>query len=64
MPTIAKCARCQRTYMVVGPRSGMMTVEWICPRCKRGRNLPDPRVPTDHACAAVAPESARLSRPV
>ena len=40
MPTVAQCAKCQRTYMVVGPHSPTTMDNWICPRCKRGRNLP------------------------
>ncbi len=64
MPRLAKCSRCRRTYMVVGPHSGVMTFEWICPRCKRARNLPRPCVPTDHTVAAVPPQAAHLSQPV
>ncbi len=40
MPTVAQCAKCQRTYMVVGPHYPKTMNDWICPRCKRVRNLP------------------------
>lgn len=40
MPTAAQCSQCQRTYVVIGPHSPILGTVWICPRCKRGRNLP------------------------
>ncbi len=40
MPTVAHCSKCLRTYMVVGPHSPTSVDDWICPRCKRVRNLP------------------------
>ncbi len=40
MPTVAHCSKCLRTYMVVGPHSPKTMNDWICPRCKRVRNLP------------------------
>ncbi len=40
MPSVAHCSRCERTYIVIGPPSPGQRDVWICPRCKRGRNLP------------------------
>lgn len=40
MPTVANCSRCERTYMVIGPHPSGQRDVWICPRCKRARNLP------------------------
>jgi len=37
--TLTKCPKCRRTYLVFG-KPCRSTVVWICPRCKRGRNLP------------------------
>lgn len=41
MPTLANCSRCERTYMVIGPHPPGQRDVWICPRCKRARNLPN-----------------------
>jgi transposase-like protein len=40
MAIITKCSTCPRTYVVLGQHSRTMKAMWICPRCKRGRNLP------------------------
>lgn len=39
MPALAKCLNCRLTYMVLGKGSNTI-MRWICPRCKRRRNLP------------------------
>ena len=39
MPILAKCSKCSRSYTVIGQRARRAML-WICPRCKRGRNLP------------------------
>ncbi len=38
MPILAKCSKCRRSYTVIGQRA-RTTMTWICPRCKRSRNL-------------------------
>jgi ribosomal protein L37AE/L43A len=40
MAILAKCSKCRRSYLVLGQHFRTMTKVWICPRCKRGRNLP------------------------
>jgi transposase-like protein len=39
VPILTKCSTCPRSYTVVGQRA-RKTATWICPRCKRSRNLP------------------------
>lgn len=39
MPAIAKCVTCQLTYTILYKGSTILA-QWICPRCKRSRNLP------------------------
>ncbi len=38
MPILTKCSKCRRSYTVIGQRA-RTTMTWICPRCKRSRNL-------------------------
>ncbi len=38
MPILSKCSKCRRSYTVIGQRA-RTTMMWICPRCKRSRNL-------------------------
>jgi transposase-like protein len=38
MPILTKCSKCRRSYTVIGQRAHT-TMTWICPRCKRSRNL-------------------------
>ncbi len=38
MPILAKCSKCRRSYTVIGQRA-RTSMTWICPRCKRSRNL-------------------------
>ncbi len=38
MPILSKCSKCRRSYTVIGQRA-RTTMTWICPRCKRSRNL-------------------------
>ena len=48
MAVLSKCSRYQRPYMVIGSHSRTLMAMWICPRCKRGRNLPRAAAPENH----------------
>ena len=39
MASLNQCDRCRRRYVVIGQRNGKLLI-WICPRCKKARNLP------------------------
>ncbi len=62
MAFLAKCSRCQRPYMVIGPQSRTLMAVWICPRCKRGRNLPREVAPENHPSVSLpAGEASAMS---
>lgn len=60
MPLLASCSRCRRTYMVLGPHSRTIVPVWICPRCKRRRNLPREGTPKHHAFASSSRRATAL----
>jgi len=39
MPTVNRCAQCRRRYLVIGLQH-TKPAHWICPVCKKAKNLP------------------------
>jgi len=39
MPTLNRCAQCRRRYVVIGLQHKKQ-LAWLCPNCKKSKNLP------------------------